>query len=70
MHAILTVQNRCYLSRLYLARLLLVLFHKFFTIHHAFSSLEMFLADLLDGPNIMILSSPRHYLFEFQVIKN
>lgn len=39
------------------------------SIHHAFPTIEKFLADLFDNTNIIILWCPRHYLLKFQIIK-
>ena len=36
---------------------------------HAFASLEMFLADQLDNPNVAILSSLKHYLVNINLVK-
>ena len=41
----------------------------FITIYHDFASLEMFLADHLDNPNVAILSTLMHYLVNINLEK-
>ena len=44
--------------------------HIFITISYAFASLEMFLGDQLENPNVAILSSLQHYLVNVDLVKN